>query len=72
MIRRDFAGGSEMHFRYLTQCAWSTHFHYLFRSLFYVRGCSSLESQPKLFSPPLQPINESFPRQNRGRCHCDI
>ena len=72
MIRRDLMRGSEMHFRYLTQCARPLCFHELFRELFYVRRCSPLESEPKLFSSALQPVDESFTRQNRRSRNRDI
>src|SRR6266487_3993016 len=53
IVRSDLVRSSEMYFRHVAQRARSLHFHDFFRSLFYVCGRSSLESQPNLFSPPL-------------------
>ena len=72
MIRRDLMRGSEMHFRYLSQRARPPCFDELFRDFFYVRRRSPLESEPKVFSSAVQPVDESFTRQNRRSRNRDI
>src|SRR5262245_8612487 len=72
MLRSNLMGGAEMDFCHFPQCLWSLRFDSLSGSLFHAGRHTALQSDTEFFALAFEPIDESFPRDNRGRRHCDI